>query len=81
MTLKKEYDREGLISAINVIPVDKAAVYSEKCSNFVNQYNNHPNYKDWIYGKTELILRWVADLAAEKTYSDFDRFSSLLKVV
>ena len=70
MALKEEYDREGLISAINVIPTDKIAAYSEKCSSFVNQYNNHPNYKDWTYGKTELILRWVADLAAEETLLD-----------
>jgi non-heme Fe2+,alpha-ketoglutarate-dependent halogenase len=67
MSLRQKYNHDGFLTAINAIPPAKAAAYSRKCTQFIEQYSTHPDYADWTYGKTEIVLRWVAELAAEET--------------
>lgn len=67
MLIKQNYLNDGLIKAVDAISPDRAIYYSRKCENFIDQYSSHPNYIDWTYGKTELLLQWVAQLAAEET--------------
>lgn len=70
MTLRHDFDRDGYLTAIDGVSPRKAAAYSQKCSGFVGKYSAHPSYAEWTYGKTEIILRWVAELAAEATLLD-----------
>ena len=70
MTVKQKYDQQGFITAIDALSPDKAAVYFRKCVDFVEKYSTHPRYPDWTYNKTEIILRWVAELAAEESILD-----------
>lgn len=67
MSFRQKYDQDGFLTAIDAIPPAKAAAYSRKCSQFIEQYSSHPDYSDWTYGRTEIVLRWVAELAAEET--------------
>ena len=67
MTLKQKYNHDGFLTAIDAIPPEKAEVYSRKCAEFIDKYNTLPAYPEWTYNKTEIILRWVAELAAEET--------------
>jgi non-heme Fe2+,alpha-ketoglutarate-dependent halogenase len=67
MSLRQKYDHDGFLTAIDAMPPAKAAAYSRKCTQFINQYSAHPDYSDWTYSKTEIVLRWVAELAAEET--------------
>jgi non-heme Fe2+,alpha-ketoglutarate-dependent halogenase len=67
MSLRQTYNRDGFLTALDVIPPDKAAVHARKCTQFIDRYNTHPDYPNWTYGKTEIILRWVAELAAEES--------------
>ena len=70
MTIKKNFNRDGFLTAIEAVSPDKAARYFNKCSNFIEQYSTHPSYSEWTYNKSEMILRWVAELAAEKALLD-----------
>ena len=67
MSLRRKYNHDGFLTAIDAIPPAKAAAYCCKCTQFIEQYSSHPDYSDWTYGKTEIVLRWVAELAAEET--------------
>jgi non-heme Fe2+,alpha-ketoglutarate-dependent halogenase len=67
MDLKQKYNHDGFLTAIDAIPPETAEIYSRKCVEFIDNYNTHPHYPDWTYNKTEIVLRWVADLAAEET--------------
>jgi ectoine hydroxylase-related dioxygenase (phytanoyl-CoA dioxygenase family) len=69
-TLRKNFNRDGFLTAIDAVPSAKAASYFHKCSNFIEQYSDHPSYSEWTYNKSEIILRWVAELAAEKALLD-----------
>lgn len=70
MTLKQAYNQDGFLTSIDVVTPSRIAAYSQNCSDFIKEYSAHPNYPEWKYGKTEIILRWVAELAAEKTLLD-----------
>ena len=37
---------------------------------FIESYREHPSYPEWTYGKTELLLGWVVELASEKALLD-----------
>jgi non-haem Fe2+, alpha-ketoglutarate-dependent halogenase len=67
MSLGQKYNRDGFLTAVDVMPYDKADSYARKCIQFIESYNTHADYHDWTYGKTEIVLRWVAELAAEES--------------
>jgi len=70
MSLRRKYNHDGFLTALDVVAPDKAAAYCRKCTRFIDQYGAHPDYPDWTYGKSEIILRWAAELAAEEALLD-----------
>ena len=66
MSLRQKYNHNGFLTAIDAVSPAKAATYSSKCTKFIEQYSTHPGYSDWIYGKSEIVLTWVTELAAEE---------------
>jgi|TARA_B110000091_G_scaffold104799_1_gene113831 non-heme Fe2+,alpha-ketoglutarate-dependent halogenase len=67
MNLRQKYDHYGFLTAVDAISSAKAAYYAKKCTEFIEQYSTHSDYSDWTYGRTEMVLRWVAELAAEES--------------
>lgn len=70
MDIRKDFELFGFVSGIDVMPLNRVEYYSEKCRNFVGSYHAHPNFPEWTYYRTELILGWVAELASEETLLD-----------
>lgn len=67
MSIRGEFERHGFISGVDVLPFERAEYYSEKCKAFIDSYSSHPNYSEWTYYRTELILKWVSELASEES--------------
>ncbi len=70
MSVREEFEQHGFISEIDVLPLERAKYYSEKCKNFIDSYSSHPSYSEWTYYRTELILKWVSELASEESLLD-----------
>ena len=70
MSLRGRFEQQGFISAVDVLPPGKVDYYSEKCKQFVDSYRAHPDYAEWTYYRTELVLKWVSELAAEDSLLD-----------
>ena len=70
MNIRGEFEQNGFVSAIDVLPPERAEYYSAKCQSFVDSYSSHPNYPEWTYYRTELVLKWVSELAAEDLLLD-----------
>jgi ectoine hydroxylase-related dioxygenase (phytanoyl-CoA dioxygenase family) len=70
MGLRQDYERDGFLTAIDVVPPTTIKTYSQKCSKFIEMYSAHSSFSDWTYSKTDLILRWVAELASEEVLLD-----------
>ena len=69
-TILEAYEHDGLIACLDVISPERAAQYASKLEAFIGRYRHHPSYPDWTYGKSELLLPWVVDLAAETKLLD-----------
>ena len=67
MSIRDQYEQHGFVSAVEVLPTEKANYYAEQCRSFIDAYKDHPGYPEWTYYRTELLLKWVADLAAEES--------------
>ncbi|MEM7195657.1 MAG: phytanoyl-CoA dioxygenase family protein [Pseudomonadota bacterium] len=65
MTLNADYDLDGFVTGIDVLPAEKTQYYSEKYQTFIDTYHSHSRFSDWTYYRSELLLKWVADLASE----------------
>ena len=65
-----QFERDGLLASVDVMPAARADVYAEKYRAFIDRYQGHPDYSRWTYGKTELLLRWVVQLASEQALLD-----------
>jgi len=63
--LKRRFDDDGLIASVAVMSPSKARHYAQLCDDFRRRYQDHPEYSRWTYGKTELLLTWVVELARE----------------
>ena len=63
--LKRDYERDGLIRSLEVISPQNAAGYAHKLEQFVTSHRHHPDFQDWTYGKTHLLLEWIPKLCAE----------------
>ncbi len=70
MSIREEFENHGFVSEIDVLPKERIEYYSEKCKAFIDSYSAHPNYSEWTYYRTELVLKWVSELASEKLLLD-----------
>lgn len=70
MNNRKIFEQNGFISGVEVLPVERARYYSEKCRAFIDSYRSHPGFSEWTYYRTELVLKWVAELASEESLLD-----------
>lgn len=68
--LRQDFERDGLLACVDVLPTARATHYATKYAEFIETYRQHPSYPEWTYGKTELLLAWVVELASEKTLLD-----------
>jgi len=60
------YESDGLLDSVDVLAPERAGYYAERYMQFIETYLDHPDYPKWTYGKAELLLGWVVELAAEK---------------
>jgi ectoine hydroxylase-related dioxygenase (phytanoyl-CoA dioxygenase family) len=70
MNIRNDFEQHGYLSAIDVLPREKARYYSEKCMAYIDSYKSHPDFSEWTYYRTELVLKWVAELASEESLLD-----------
>ena len=70
MSIRNEFEQQGFVSAIDVLSPERKEYYSGKCRSFVDSYNSHPAYPEWTYYRTELVLKWVSELASEDSLLD-----------
>ena len=70
MNIRQEFERNGFVSGIEILPPGKVEYYSESCKSFVDSYQLHPEFSEWTYYRTELLLKWVSELAAEDSLLD-----------
>ena len=70
MTHKQDFNLDGFLAPIGVVTTDRVSTYARHCSSFIEEYSTHPDFSEWTYGKTEILLRWVAELASEKVLLD-----------
>ena len=70
MNIRENFEQDGFITGLGVLSLEKTRYYSGKCTAFIDSYKSHPNFSEWTYYRTELILKWVADLASEESLLD-----------
>ena len=70
MSIREDFQQNGFIDGINVLPMDKTEYYTKKCEAFINSYRFHPSFSEWTYYRTELVLKWIAELASEESLLD-----------
>lgn len=60
MNIAGDFEQNGFVSGVEVLPADRTDYYSEKCRAFIDSYRSHPAFSEWTYYRTELVLKWVA---------------------
>ena len=70
MSIREDFQQNGFIYGINVLPKDRIEYYTKKCEAFIDSYRFHPSFSEWTYYRTELVLKWVAELASEESLLD-----------
>lgn len=70
MGIRQDFERNGFVSEMEVLAPDRIEYYSEKCGTFIESYRSHPSFSEWTYYRTELLLKWVAELASEDSLLD-----------
>jgi len=70
MNIAGDFEQNSFVSGVEVLPVDRTDYYSEKCRTFIDSYKSHPAFSEWTYYRTELVLKWVAELASEELLLD-----------
>ena len=70
MSIREDFQQNGFIDGINVLPMDRTEYYTKKCEAFIDSYRFHPSFSEWTYYRTELILKSVAELASEASLLD-----------
>ena len=63
LTLSDSYRRDGLIRSFDVLNDDEVQLIKLKLRAFISENQHHPDFSNWVYSKSYLALRWVADLA------------------
>ena len=70
MSIREDFEKNGFLSGVDVLPTNRTDYYSKKCKAFVDSYESHSSFSEWTYYRTELILKWVAELASEESLLD-----------
>ena len=70
MHIQEAFNKNGYVTGLDALPQERVEHYREHCMAFVDAYSTHPSYSEWIYYRTELLLKWVADLAVEESILD-----------
>ena len=70
MGLRTAFEQQGFVTGVDVLSPQRAEYYSGKCKAFIDAYASHPDYSEWTYYRTELLLAWVAELAREELLLD-----------
>ena len=53
----------GFVAPVDILDGETAAVYRGHLESFMQSYQDHPDYGQWTYFKSHLVLAWVAELA------------------
>ena len=70
MGIRQDFERNGFVSEMEVLAPKRIEYYFEKCKAFIDSYRSHPSFSEWTYYRTELVLKWVAELASEDSLLD-----------
>tara|TARA_Y100000588_G_scaffold326648_1_gene361186 strand:+ start:320 stop:1132 length:813 start_codon:yes stop_codon:yes gene_type:complete len=62
-SLSESYRRDGLIRSFDVLNDDEAQSIKLKLQTFISENQDNRDFSNWVYSKSYLALRWVADLA------------------
>ena len=63
VSLSDSYRRDGLIRSFDVLSDDEVRLIKQKLRAFISDHQQNPDFSNWVYSKSYLALRWVADLA------------------
>ena len=69
-SLSKSYRRDGLIRSFDVLNDDEVQSIKLKLQAFISDHQQNPDFSNWVYSKSYLALRWVADLAFHPSIVD-----------
>ncbi len=62
-SLASDYKRNGYVSHVPILNENETAKLRRQLKAFINEYGQHPQFNDWCYFKSHLLLPWIADLA------------------
>lgn len=54
---------DGFIGCTRLIPSSQALEYRHNLEDFIRIHGEHPQFADWCYFKSHMILPWLVDLA------------------
>jgi len=63
ISLSDSYRRDGLIPSFDALNDDEVQSIKLKLQGFISENRHNPDFSNWVYSKSYLALRWVADLA------------------
>ena len=69
-SLSASYRRDGLIRSFDVLNDDEVQSIKLKLQAFISDHQQNPDFSNWVYSKSYLALRWVADLAFHPSIVD-----------
>ncbi len=58
-----DYAADGMLAAVDLLSADEAGFYRDSLRQFVSSYQDREAYGTWTYGKSHLVLEWVAAIA------------------
>lgn len=61
--IARRYWDDGFVAPIRLLADDETRAYRADLEHFVRSYAGAPAYDEWTYFKSNLVLKWVADLA------------------
>lgn len=70
MNHKQSYADEGFITSVPILSPEQTRYYATKYQQFIDTYQDDQRFPEWTYARSELILSWVADLAANPRLLD-----------
>lgn len=70
MNVSTSLQRDGYAAPVDVLTPQASAPYRARLERFISNYQDHPDYGQWTYFKSHLLLTWVAELAREQKILD-----------
>ena len=46
MSIREDFQQNGFIDGINVLPMDRTEYYTKKCEAFIDSYRFHPSFSE-----------------------------------